>query len=137
MNNKIIFNNKTFTDANLVGGVNYVKDFAPDGEYCLGGAFCSSLDFSIRDDGTTNYKEYLNKPFRWEWYSRDAVIPEEGSKTYTSIATNEYDTTLANAINAISGNKVFTTLEYNEKLANAYNEYSPYLFITFLTAENS
>ena len=64
MNNKIIFNNKTFTDANLVGGVTYIKDFAPDGEYCLGGAFCSSLDFSIRDDGQTNYKEYLNKSFR-------------------------------------------------------------------------
>ena len=137
MNNKIIFANKTFTDANLVGGVKYIKDFAPDGEYCLGGAFCSSLDFSIRDDGQTDYKEYLNKPFRWEWYARNAVIPEEGSKTYTSIATNEYDTTLADAVNATSENKVFTTLEYNEKLANAYNEYSPYLFITFLTAENS
>lgn len=137
MNNKIVFNNKTFTDANLVGGVKYIKDFAPDGEYCLGGAFCSSLDFSIRDDGQTNYKEYLNKSFRWEWYSRDAVIPAEGTKTYTSIFTDEYDTTLANAVNATSENKIFTTLEYNEKLATAYENYNPYLFMTFLTTENS
>lgn len=124
MNNKIIFNNKTFTDANLVGGVNYIKDFAPDGEYCLGGAFCSSLDFSIRDDGQTNYKEYLNKEFRWEWYSRDAVIPAEGTKTYTSIFTDGYDTTLANAVNATADNRIFTTNEYNEKLANLMTSHS-------------
>lgn len=124
MNNKIIFNNKTFTDANLVGGVKYIKDFAPDGEYCLGGAFCSSLDFSIRDDGQTNYKEYLNKSFRWEWYSRDAVIPAEGTKTYTSIFTDGYDTTLANAVTATADNRIFTTNEYNEKLANLMTSHS-------------
>ena len=124
MNNKIIFNNKTFTDANLVGGVNYIKDFAPDGEYCLGGAFCSSLDFSIRDDGQTNYKEYLNKSFRWEWYSRDDVIPAEGTKTYTSIFTDGYDTTLANAVTATADNRIFTTNEYNEKLANLMTSHS-------------
>ena len=60
-----------------------------------------------------------------------------GSQTYTSISTNQYDTTLANAVNATSENKIFTTLEYNEKLATAYENYSPYLFMTFLTTENS
>ena len=135
MNNKIVFNNKTFTDANLVGGVNYIKDFAPDGEYCLGGAFCSSLDFSIRDDGQTNYKEYLNKPFRWEWYSRDAVIPAEGTKTYTSIFTDEYDTTLANAVNATADNRIFTTNEYNEKLANLMTSHSN-CYISLLISES-
>ena len=135
MNNKIIFNNKTFTDANLVGGVNYIKDFAPDGEYCLGGAFCSSLDFSIRDDGQTNYKEYLNKSFRWEWYSRDSVIPAEGTKTYTSIFTDEYDTTLANAVNATSENRIFTTNEYNEKLANLMTSHSN-CYISLLISES-
>ena len=135
MNNKIIFNNKTFTDANLVGGVTYIKDFAPDGEYCLGGAFCSSLDFSIRDDGQTNYKEYLNKSFRWEWYSRDSVIPAEGTKTYTSIFTDEYDTTLANALNATSENRIFTTNEYNEKLANLMTSHSN-CYISLLISES-
>lgn len=135
MNNKIIFNNKTFTDANLVGGVKYIKDFAPDGEYCLGGAFCSSLDFSIRDDGQTNYKEYLNKPFRWEWYSRDAVIPAEGTKTYTSIFTDGYDTTLANAVNATADNRFFTTNEYNEKLANLMTSHSN-CYISLLISES-
>ena len=135
MNNKIIFANKTFTDANLVGGVKYIKDFAPDGEYCLGGAFCSSLDFSIRDDGQTDYKEYLNKPFRWEWYARNAVIPEEGSKTYTSIATNEYDTTLADAVNATADNRIFTTNEYNENLASLVNSHSN-CYISLLISES-
>ena len=135
MNNKIVFNNKTFTDANLVGGVNYIKDFAPDGEYCLGGAFCSSLNFSIRDDGQTNYKEYLNKPFRWEWYSRDAVIPAEGTKTYTSIFTDEYDTTLANAVTATADNRIFTTNEYNEKLANLMTSHSN-CYISLLISES-
>lgn len=60
-----------------------------------------------------------------------------GSQTYTSISTNQYDTTLANAVNATSENKIFTTLEYNEKLATAYENYNPYLFMTFLTTENS
>lgn len=135
MNNKIVFNNKTFTDANLVGGVKYIKDFAPDGEYCLGGAFCSSLDFSIRDDGQTNYKEYLNKSFRWEWYSRDAVIPAEGTKTYTSIFTNQYDTTLANALTATADNRIFTTNEYNEKLANLMTSH-PNCYISLLISES-
>ena len=135
MNNKIVFNNKTFTDANLVGGVKYIKDFAPDGEYCLGGAFCSSLDFSIKDDGQTNYKEYLNKSFRWEWYSRDAVIPAEGTKTYTSIFTDEYDTTLANAVNATADNRLFTTNEYNEKLANLMTSHSN-CYISLLISES-
>lgn len=135
MNNKIVFNNKTFTDANLVGGVNYIKDFAPDGEYCLGGAFCSSLDFSIRDDGQTNYKEYLNKSFRWEWYSRDAVIPAEGTKTYTSIFTDGYDTTLANALTATADNRIFTTNEYNEKLANLMTSHSN-CYISLLISES-
>lgn len=135
MNNKIIFNNKTFTDANLVGGVNYIKDFAPDGEYCLGGAFCSSLDFSIRDDGQTNYKEYLNKSFRWEWYPRDAVIPAEGAKTYTSIFTDGYDTTLANAVTATADNRIFTTNEYNEKLANLMTSHSN-CYISLLISES-
>lgn len=135
MNNKIVFNNKTFTDANLVGGVKYIKDFAPDGEYCLGGAFCSSLDFSIKDDGQTNYKEYLNKEFRWEWYSRDAVIPAEGTKTYTSIFTDEYDTTLANALTATADNRIFTTNEYNEKLANLMTSHSN-CYISLLISES-
>lgn len=135
MNNKIVFNNKTFTDANLVGGVTYIKDFAPDGEYCLGGAFCSSLDFSIRDDGQTNYKEYLNKSFRWEWYSRDAIIPAEGTKTYTSIFTDGYDTTLANAVNATADNRLFTTNEYNEKLANLMTSHSN-CYISLLISES-
>ena len=60
-----------------------------------------------------------------------------GTQTYTSISTNQYDTTLANAVNATSENKIFTTLEYNEKLATAYENYNPYLFMTFLTTENS
>lgn len=60
-----------------------------------------------------------------------------GYQTYTSISTNQYDTTLANAVNATSENKIFTTLEYNEKLATAYENYNPYLFMTFLTTENS
>lgn len=60
-----------------------------------------------------------------------------GSQTYTSISTNQYDTILANAVNATSENKIFTTLEYNEKLATAYENYNPYLFMTFLTTENS
>lgn len=60
-----------------------------------------------------------------------------GSQTYISISTNQYDTTLANAVNATSENKIFTTLEYNEKLATAYENYNPYLFMTFLTTENS
>ena len=60
-----------------------------------------------------------------------------GSQTYTSISTNQYDTTLANAVIATSENKIFTTLEYNEKLATAYENYNPYLFMTFLTTENS
>ena len=135
MNNKIVFNNKTFTDANLVGGVTYIKDFAPDGEYCLGGAFCSSLDFSIRDDGQTNYKEYLNKSFRWEWYSRDSAIPAEGTKTYTSIFTDGYDTTLANALTATADNRIFTTNEYNEKLANLMTSHSN-CYISLLISES-
>lgn len=60
-----------------------------------------------------------------------------GTQIYTSISTNQYDTTLANAVNATSENKIFTTLEYNEKLATAYENYNPYLFMTFLTTENS
>lgn len=133
MNNKIVFNNKTFTDANLVGGVNYIKDFAPDGEYCLGGAFCSSLDFSIRDDGQTNYKEYLNKSFRWEWYSRDAVISEEGTKTYTSISTGEYDSVLADVLTATEEQGFLTVKQYNPALLVLFGDNEDKTYISFFT----
>lgn len=133
MNNKIIFNNKTFTDANLVGGVTYIKDFAPDGEYCLGGAFCSSLDFSIRDDGQTNYKEYLNKSFRWEWYSRDAVISSEGTKTYTTISTGEYDSVLADGLTATEEQGFLAVKEYNPALIVFLGDNEDKAYISFFT----
>lgn len=59
-----------------------------------------------------------------------------GSQTYTSIATNEYDTTLANAINATADNKIFTTTNYDENLVTAFNDYSN-VYISFLTTEGN
>lgn len=59
-----------------------------------------------------------------------------GSQTYTSIATNEYDTTLANAINATADNKIFTTTNYDENLVTAFNDYSN-VYISFLTMEGN
>lgn len=59
-----------------------------------------------------------------------------GSQTYTSIATNEYDTTLANAINATADNKIFTTTNYDENLVTAFNDYSN-VYISFLTIEGN
>lgn len=47
-----------------------------------------------------------------------------GGQTYTSIATNQYDTTLADAILATKENRIFTTNEYNESLANYLSEHS-------------
>lgn len=47
-----------------------------------------------------------------------------GGQTYTSIATNQYDTILANAIAATKENRIFTTNEYNEALANYLSEHS-------------
>lgn len=59
-----------------------------------------------------------------------------GSQIYTSIATNEYDTTLANAINATADNKIFTTTNYDENLVTALNDYSN-VYISFLTTEGN
>lgn len=59
-----------------------------------------------------------------------------GNQTYTSIATNEYDTTLANAINATADNKIFTTTNYDENLVTAFNDYSN-VYISFLTTEGN
>lgn len=59
-----------------------------------------------------------------------------GSQIYTSIATNEYDTTLANAINATADNKIFTTINYDENLVTALNDYSN-VYISFLTTEGN
>ena len=57
-----------------------------------------------------------------------------GSQTYTSIATNEYDTTLADAVNATADNKIFTTTNYDENLVTAFNDYSN-VYVSFLTIE--
>ena len=58
-----------------------------------------------------------------------------GSQTYTSIATNEYDTTLANALTATADNRIFTTNEYNEKLANLMTS-RPNCYISLLISES-
>lgn len=58
-----------------------------------------------------------------------------GSQTYTSIATNEYDTTLANALTATADNRIFTTNEYNEKLANLMTSHSN-CYISLLISES-
>ena len=58
-----------------------------------------------------------------------------GSWTYTSIATNEYDTTLANALTATADNRIFTTNEYNEKLANLMTSHSN-CYISLLISES-
>lgn len=50
-----------------------------------------------------------------------------GSQTYTSIATNEYDTTLANALTATASSRIFITNEYNEKLATMVDSYTCYI----------
>lgn len=124
MKNKIVFDNKTFTDANLIGGVKYIKDFAPDDEYCIGGAFCSSLDFSIKDDGLTNYKDYLDKPFRWEWQSRDTEDETSDSQTYTSISSQVYDKAITDSLELSSGNRLFVLNEQNDALTEWLSEYS-------------
>lgn len=93
MNNKIIFNNKTFTDANLVGGVNYIKDFAPDGEYCLGGAFCSSLDFTTLYDRNL-YNSLVGQSFKWSWKPNS----QSNNTFYTQISTETEDTVLKNKL---------------------------------------
>ena len=61
--------------------------------------------------------------------------PSGGSQTYTSIATNEYDTTLANALTATADNRIFTTNEYNEKLANLMTSHSN-CYISLLISES-
>lgn len=58
-----------------------------------------------------------------------------GSQTYTSIATNEYDTTLANALTATADNRIFTTNEYNEKLANLMTSHAN-CYISLLISES-
>ena len=93
MNNKIVFNNKTFTDANLVGGVNYIKDFAPDGEYCLGGAFCSSLDFTTLYDRNL-YNSLVGQSFKWSWKPNS----QSSNTVYTQISTETEDSVLKNKL---------------------------------------
>lgn len=56
------------------------------------------------------------------------------SQTYTSIATNEYDTTLASALTATEENRIFTTNEYNAELVNYLSEYGE-AYIAFATNE--
>ena len=89
-------------------------------------------------DESGDYKDEDGKPIEVV-IDKDLTEGESTGEswTYTSISTNQYDTTLASAVNATAENKIFTTLEYNEKLATAYENYSPYLFMTFLTTENS
>ena len=142
-----------YMDQNMIYILTKDIVFAPFGKEAKT-YYVGQYKYTVNEDGSADWilqvdTEYLYLDESGDYKDEDGkaidvVIDKDltegestGSQTYTSISTNQYDTTLANAVNATSENKIFTTLEYNEKLATAYENYNPYLFMTFLTTENS
>lgn len=141
-----------YMDQNMIYILTKDIVFAPFGKEAKT-YYVGQYKYTVNSDGSADWVLQVDTEYLYldesgdykdeEGKAIDVVIDKDltegeatgGSQTYTSIATNEYDTTLANALTATADNRIFTTNEYNEKLANLMTSH-PNCYISLLISES-